>query len=721
MAKPIDHTELHAEAKARYERCLERESENHEHWLEAMEAYEGRGQWPESVRAERESDDKPCLTFNQFPRFVNQVVNEFRKNPPQIKVRPVDSQADPATAEMFGGLIRNIEDQSQSNQVYENQGKTAVIGGWGVVKVNYDYYDQNSYYPEIRIEGVEDPLHAIPGPYTKPDGSDAEYWIETKLVTKKEFTDSDYEDADWDLEIGAADDKWREDTKLRIGVYWYYVDEKRILALTDKGATIDVTKGAPLDAQIVSQKERTVKAVRRATMTGNRVLLDEAWPGSMIPLVPVIGEEIRFDGRVYRYGMVKNGLDAQMAYNMIRSTVIEKASLGPHAPWVGPDTAFKGYEDVWNTANTANHAWLPFGGQVSPVRTITETVSQGEMALAGAAAEDLQATMGITDAGLGMSHPGDAAATVLLKQKEADTSVFNWTDNLARAVQSVGRILVDLLPKVYNSQRYARIKGVDQQTKLVQLNTEYIDEDGIQRFYDLSRGCYDVSVSVGQSFSTMREESANAMLEMIRTDPNLAQVLGPRLLETLDFPQAREIAAEIRQMQQAKQGQAQDPVMMATQIEGIKSQASIQIKQATSQADAQLANQKFELSKQEAIFKAQQQREMDQFEANLQMDIARTNAELKMQEINANLAFKKDEAMLRLHERHAESMPMDIQSDVLEQPARFSDLVQTTQSLAQNMAQLAQMLAQIQQTVSAPREAIRDEKGNLIGSKVVLQ
>src|SRR5574340_188772 len=72
------------------------------------------GQWDESVIIERTSgpNPRPCLTFNKLRKYVAQVANYEREQRLVSKVRGVDNKADPQTAEILMGMIRQIENAS---------------------------------------------------------------------------------------------------------------------------------------------------------------------------------------------------------------------------------------------------------------------------------------------------------------------------------------------------------------------------------------------------------------------------------------------------------------------------------------------------------------------------------------------------------------------------------------------------------------------------------
>ncbi len=635
--------DLHAKAIECDRKWREREQGNHDQQREAVEFYEGRGQWPEEIKKQREADGSPCLTLNLLPQFVNQVINDIRKNCPQIKVRPVDSAADVQTAKMLGGLIRNIEDMSNARQAYETQAQYSTVGGWGVIRVDFRYPEPEAFWPEIVIEGVQQPLDAVCGPYTKPDGSDTSGWTLAKWVDRAEYEKEFGEVDDWESYLRGCPAEWQREGQLRVCEYWYKKPKKTTLLLDPQGKVLnaddlpDEILSIALEQQWES-RESDDYDIHRALLDGNKVLKDEKWPGKVYPFAPVIGNELMIDDELVRFGMVYQAIDGQRQYNYQRSAQIGKQALGPKAPWIGPDTAFEGYEDTWGTANTANHAYLPYRGNVAPTRTISDTVTQGEVQAAQMAQQDVQNIIGITNAGLGEADgANEAHKTVLLKRKESDNAVAQYSSNLARAVELVGRILVDLIPRVYTNARYVRIKGDDDKTEVVKLNEQYIDQtNGEMRFFDLSRGKYDIAVSSGVSFDTMREEAAQAMVEITRAFPQAASVIAPALMKMFDFPGADVLAKEFEQMKQKEQGKPQqDPLMIAQQTEQMKVQSQTQIKQATTQADYQLKMQEAQLKREEAQFNADL--EIKTLGQKNAMEIAKANEMLQIE------VLKKDQ------------------------------------------------------------------------------
>lgn len=261
-------------------------------------------------------------------------------------------------------------------------------------------------------------------------------------------------------------------------------------------------------------------------------------------------------------------------FNYWRSTSTEMVALAPRAPFIGPEQAFKGLEDKWSSANTANYAYLEYKGNVAPQRQPFQGPDAGALQEALNASDDMKATMGLYDASLGAKSNETSGKAIMARQREGDVSTFHFMDNMARAIRHAGRILIDLIPHVYSKDRIVRVMGEDGQPQSVQLGkpVAIMGKDGqpqmqpavgpdgrpvqgadgqpqmvpLTRIYDLSAGKYDLTVTTGPSFTTRREEAATQMTEMIRAFPQAAPVIGPRLARNLDWPEADEIADDLK-------------------------------------------------------------------------------------------------------------------------------------------------------------------------------
>ena len=136
----------------------------------------------------------------------------------------------------------------------------------------------------------------------------------------------------------------------------------------------------------------------------------------------------------------------------------------------------------------------------------------------------------------------------------------------------LGRVLIDLIPKIYDSERTVRIMQEDETHLPVRINVPVMGMNGKPMLInDLNQGTYDVRVKIGPSYATRRAEAADAMLQFIQAVPQAASVAGDLVARNMDWPGADEIADRLKRM-------------LPPQITGEAPPLGAQIAQAQSQA-----------------------------------------------------------------------------------------------------------------------------------------
>ena len=518
-------------------------------------------QWPEQAKREREMEGRPCLTLNKMPTFIRQVVNDSRINSPQIKVKPVDDDADPDTAEVLSGLIRNIEYTSQADVAYDTALDAAVTGGMGFWRVATEYCDEQSFAQDIFIHRITNPLSVVFDSHSESlDGSD---WRHASLIdhlTEDELKrryKAKKDVGSFDGEVGQDDD---EDL-IRIAEFWH-IDEvpEKLLMLSDGSVLTEEEYlkphpdiGVPLkdilaDLGItVARDRKSSKRVVKQYICGSEIIETNDWAGKWIPIVPVFGDEVFCNGKRYLKSLIRDAKDSQQNFNYWRSSATEAVALGPKTPFIGPVGAFDTDSAKWATANIKNHPYIQFDGPASPQRQPFVGVPAGMLQEALNASDDMKSIIGIYDASLGARSNETSGRAIMARQREGDVSTFHFIDNLAKSIAHTGRILVDLIPKIYDTERVIRVIGADGESKNVPLKQQ-TEHNGAQRIFDLGVGKYDVAVDTGPSFTTQREEAANQMIELIRGYPNAAPIIGDLLAKNLNWPDADEISKRLKAM-----------------------------------------------------------------------------------------------------------------------------------------------------------------------------
>ena len=563
MGQALSDDEIIQDARDAFERAADAEAENRREALDDIRFARLGEQWPEHVRRGRELEGRPCLTINRLPAFIRQVVNDARQNKPAISVHPVDDGADPETAEVFNGLIRHIEQSSDAEVAYDTALDFAVTGGFGYFRINTRWADGDSFDQDLAIERVANPF----GIYGDPEGTaaDSSDWNVAFVVDSlsRAAFEARWKGADaasWDADDAVGPGMSGDGERVSVAEYWRRERvERTILALSDGQVVEEALYKAQkamfdaLGVKVVG-RPRTVAShrVTQRILSGRQVLETVDWAGRFIPIVPVYGDELIVDGRRRLRSLVRDAKDPQRMFNYWRTTSTELVALAPKAPFIGRKGAFDSDAAKWATANTQSHAYIEYDGPEPPMRQSFAGPPAGAMSEAANSAQDLQWIMGMHEASLGARSNETSGRAIMARQREGDVSTFHYIDNLSRAIRHAGRILLDLIPKVYGTARVVRVLGPDGAARAVGVGGGLApgpDPAGplrkVEKIYDLSAGTYDLTVRSGPSFTSRREEAATQMIELIRAYPAAAPVIGDLLAKNLDWPGADEVAGRL--------------------------------------------------------------------------------------------------------------------------------------------------------------------------------
>ena len=570
-----------ATARSRLDMAMSALSESREDENDDLKFYAGspdnHWQWPADVLATRGAvqgqtiNARPTLTINKLPQHVRQVTNDQRQNRPGAKVIPVDDNADIEIAEIFNGMIRHIEYMSDADVAYDTACENQVAYGEGYVRLLTEYCDDNTFDQDIKIGRIRNSFSVYMDPTMQdPTGADAKYCFVTEDLTKEEFTRM-YPDASpiTTLQsLGVGDQSisnWLNEDTIRIADYYYidydpatlnlYPGNQTAFAGTAEDKALKAYFGKP-----IKSRESDRQKVRYCKINGYEILEQREWVGKYIPVVRIVGNEFEVDGRLYVSGLVRNAKDAQRMYNYWVSQEAEMLALAPKAPFVGYGGQFEGYEDKWKTANTQNWPYLEVNPDVTdgqgatlplPQRAQPPMASSGLLQAKAGAAEDIKSTTGQYNASLGMGSNERSGKAILARQREGDVGTYHYGDNLARGVRHIARQLIDMIPKIYDTQRVARIIGEDGETKMVKINPDQqqpvnkiVDEQGIvlEKIYNPGVGKYDVVATTGPGYATKRQEALEAMAQLLQGNPQLWSVAGDLFVKNMDWPGAQEMS-----------------------------------------------------------------------------------------------------------------------------------------------------------------------------------
>ena len=570
-----------ATARSRLDMAIGALSESREDEIDDLKFYAGspdnHWQWPADVLATRGAvqgqtiNARPCLTINKLPQHVRQVTNDQRQNRPSGKVIPADDKADIDVAEVFNGMVRHIEYISDADVAYDTACENQVSYGEGYIRILTEYCDADTFDQDIKIGRIRNSFSVYMDPTIQdPCGSDAKWCFITEDITKADYERMYPDSAPITTlqSLGVGDQnlsQWLNEDTIRIADY-YYVDYDRATLNLYPG-NVTAFEGSPEDKLLKDHFGKPVKSrksdrqkIKYCKINGYEILEEREWAGKYIPVVRIVGNEFEVDGRLYVSGLVRNAKDAQRMYNYWVSQEAEMLALAPKAPFIGYGGQFEGYENQWKTANTTNWPYLEVNPDVTdgsgsilplPQRAQPPMASSGLLQAKAGASEDIKASTGQYNASLGMTSNERSGKAILARQREGDVGTYHYGDNLARGVRHITRQLVDLIPKIYDTQRVARIIGEDGETDMVKIDPmqaepvkKIVNQEGIviDKIYNPSVGKYDVVVTTGPGYATKRQEALEAMAQLLQGNPQLWQVAGDLFVKNMDWPGAQEMA-----------------------------------------------------------------------------------------------------------------------------------------------------------------------------------
>jgi hypothetical protein len=696
-------SELLAQARERAERGATYWKSNWDSALDDLKFLNGE-QWPESIRIDRELKSRPCLTNNVLPTFVDQVLGDQRQNRPSISVKPVSmvtvtnpAKGEPETlkisnetgtkeyelGEVLSGIIRNIEYNCDAETSYDIAFQSAVESGMGYLRVYPDYVEDESFEQDLIIDHIENQFSVTIDPAARERDKSDMNWCLIDDMMEKDVFEKLYPDASSDpINSGASSlEGWFADNTVRVSEYFTREPVTKEMALLSDGRTVELNEDFEKIRDELAKNGIEVKRTRK--VKGHKVVwrkitaLDVLegpieMPCSTIPVVPVWGKSITIKNKTHFRSIIRYSKDAQRMANYWDSAATEAVALAPKSPFVGTPDQIEGYEEEWETANTDNKAFLPYNpmspNDQGPRRQQPANVPAAELTLGSSSVEKIKSTLGMFDASIGALSNETSGRAIIARQRQGDKGSFAYIDNLSKAIRRVGKLLVEMVPKIYDTERVTRIKLPDDNEDFVKLNQQVLDEQTQEwvTIHDIGIAKYDVVVTTGPAYATARMEAAESMIQFAQAVPAAAAVMADLIAKNMDWPGADSIANRLRKII--------DPMVLS---------------EAERKANAEDAPEPPPPTPEQQI----QMAEMEVRGKEVEADMAKIQSEvIKAQAMEANAQADILQAQLKSQEAQMQMQNINAQASGNAAYAQVKELVAT--ALAELMQQQQQLQAQ---------------------------
>jgi Phage P22-like portal protein len=599
---------------------------NRQEALEDLKFVNG-DQWPVELQNSRNLESRPVLTINKLDGYCRQVVNQIRQQRPRPKVHGMNSQADEKTAQVIQGIIRHIEANSNAENAYDTATDFAVRIGLGYIRLRTDYVDEQSFDQEIYIEPIDNPFTVYYDINSVlPDGSDAERCLITTMMRKADFSKM-YPDAEVDSftqrGTGDSQSEWITKEDIRLAEYYYTVRERaKLYLLSDGTATFADDKNffkrlEMAGIEVIDQRESVKKTIKWCKVTAIEVLEEGVWAGKYLPIIPVYGRSVIIGDKRKRFGMVRHAKDAQRMYNFWQTSLTESVALAPKAKWIMAEGQDEGHEMDWAQANIKSFPLLRYkqtdieGRQAPPPQRLQpEPPPAGIIESTALIDQDIKVLMGVFDPA--QLKQGNISGKALNGQmQQVDLNNFDFYDNLCKSQAQVARSVLDLIPKIYDTQRVMRIIGDDGKPELITVN-EFDAVNNVMK-NDLTVGLYDVVMDTGPGYNSKRQEALETITPILSQDPQLMAQIGDLWFRNMDFPGADIIADRLATL---------NPLSKIDE----KSDVPPRIQMAMAQAQQQVQQMQQQMQQMQMAMKQRQDIEQVKQQAETQRELMRQTA-----------------------------------------------------------------------------------------------
>ena len=581
------------EARRRFDRCNEWEGEWRQRFLRDIKfAYgdsENGFQWPNAIRNARENSARPCLTLNLIRSHNKMISNEMRKNKSEVKFLGMGNGATADSAGVMQDLFRHTQQISDAQHLALPVARQwAVDGGVGYCRLVTRYEADDSFDQEVYLDPVDDPMQVFLDPDIHVGGNalDAKFAFIFDDVPKQDFREA-YPDlygrmkGTEPLGLGGSPGDRRGESHVRVCEYFRKVPKRsELVSFLHEGQRFTFprqrferlirakeARDGILDRETTRLREVTSDEVEWYLIVGSEVIEKTIWLGKYIPILRCLGEETVIEGRLDRKGHTRYMLDGQRMFNYFASAQIEGLSLQTKAPWLAPAKAIEEHEAVWRMSNIDNPAVLPYnhvdpeGNPEVPIpppqRIDPPAASPGFQQAMENSRQQIMMVSGQYENQLGEPGNERTGAAINARRNQSATANFHFQDNYEGMLIALGKQLLDLYPRLYDTKRIKRIvanDGIEYDLVIDPgLRAGYAQEQDhqgqvIKRVMNPLVGKFEVAASVGPAHDTRREETVENMTLILTQAPGLIPLLGDVLLKNMQFEGAQEAALRLRRM-----------------------------------------------------------------------------------------------------------------------------------------------------------------------------
>jgi hypothetical protein len=523
--------------------------------------YEENGQWTQAQKQELDELETPILQFNRIPKFINNILGSYLDNPFNIKIRAIDASAAKANQDSIDlreNLIKSIGFKSRSDVVQSQALFSAIAGGFGAFKIDVVENKKNPFLQDIVWKKINDPTMCFWDPMSEDlDKSDGRFCGEVIIMAKSLFEEiyPDAKAAPSGIIIPNSKRSERFYTEETVTVinYWEKQYYKHRVALLSDDTVMDYDDAKKFVDQQVKYKDLTSQQaitiekdkivddykMKYYRATTNEILEESDWDGMRLPIIFQPGDLVWIQGVERTVSYIRFLKDAQTTYNWARTEHLSRAKSSRYAEVMGEASCIEGNESDWTSelprryrrVNRDDSGQYPI---VLPPHQIPPSIqAEAEMSL-----NDINDIAARSAASLGDNGNERSGVALLGRQFANDAGVMGYMQNAKIAIESGYRNILDLMPKIYDSERLMDLVGEGNQNNVVVLNStpETTVNDGE----------FDIVVSAGASSRIQKLATFDLLLQLLRISPQSFNLIADKLFANLDIQDSVDMSERMR-------------------------------------------------------------------------------------------------------------------------------------------------------------------------------
>ena len=673
----IDYTS-HSTILITLQKAQDAETDNREMVREAHHFLDKRdGQWePESSS---KMSGRLRLTLDKCNPIIDDIAGEMEQSDFGLRVRPSGGASTVDIAKTYDGLIRNIQSLSGAVDTYNDAGREMVSSGIAGWEVTHDFVDGDAFEQDLMIKAIpnyEDRVWFMLGG-TERDQSDAPGVFLIDSLTPEAYDDEFPDGSKQSIGDDRCDEVYyNKSDDIKVGRVLYKKTVARELVMMSDGSVYVVDDefrrvSDELAEQGITEDRRRK---RKSTVIMSRMFDGGGWLTdaeetvfNRLPVIPTYGNfKIRESKIIYR-GAIEKLIDAQRAYNMTRSREVEEVANSPVAKYWATRKQFDHPSDraKARTLNTNTEPVQLFTNDPDnpgpPPFIGGAIINPGLQQATQNSLNDIQTSSSTFDPQATQTRGALSQVAIQSLENKGDNSSIKYFSAQKVAICATGRVLVDAIPKVYDSKRQVRILAEDGAEEMVTINDKVFDQQSQStvELNNLSSGTYDVTCDVGPAFKNRQQESVSALTELIAAVPGVGELSADVLMKNISSPGVDVVAERVRrqlvsagvipesqltddereEIQAAQQAAAQQPQEPSPQDKIAQAEiARVEAETADVQVKAALKQEELRIKEQQLLMDAQDKAERrDLEEMKLMMQQQQQQAASQQATIDATM------------------------------------------------------------------------------------